>query len=822
MPDLRLAIRSLGTAPLASAVAILSLALGIGANTAVFSIAHALFFRALPVEAPDRLVTVTSDFALSHGFRNGIGWNYEMWERFRRHSGIVDGSFAWTYASFNLGQSGPIDTAHGMLATGGFFRTLGVGALLGRTFTESDDSRGGGADGPVAVITYACWQRRFGGAVEAIGSRLSINRVPFTIVGVTPPGFSGIEVGESLDVVVPLGTDPLLRGAENLLDNPGALLLTVMLRLKPAQAASAATAAMRALQPAIVNRGRTPLPAFLSDPYVLAPAANGSTDHSQLRQRYAQPMLVIAVVVALVLLVACTNIANLLLARGSARRHEWSVRLALGASPWRLARPCLVESLILSAAGATIGVFLAIGTSRWLVARLSASLSSIFLDVSLDRHVIALTTAVTVVAALLCGTMPAIRTARVSAADALRDRDRLAARSRGASSTLLAVQVAISLVLIEAAGLFLATFRHLDRVPLGFDADDLAVAAVDFREAHVPAEDRAVLAARLTGAIGATAGVRRAAASLATPGAGGDVNRMTDARGRAAGDPARVLMNAVTPGWFGTYGIPLLAGRDFEVNDAATAPAVAVVNHSLATRLFPGRTALGQTLTTNLGADETRTIVGVVADVVYGSPRDPAGAQAYVPLTQAGHLGRPGSTIVHITFRSGEQSPLPLERRLASAVTAVDPRLSFSVRNLSHAVAVLRSEDAIVARLAGFFGMVAALLAGLGLYAVASQRANHRTAELAVRLAVGGSRASLLRLLVADMMRVVLLGLAAGTVVSMWLSPLVQSLLYGVGPRDPSTFFFSWTVMLAVGTLALWRPFMRAVRTNPATLLNQP
>jgi hypothetical protein len=248
--------------------------------------------RTLPVREPERLVTVSTDFALTHGYRNGIGWNYEMWRRFESQAPAFDGAFAWTWAGFNLASTGRAERVRGMIASGAFFTTVGVSALIGRTFTPADDVRGGGPDGPVAVISYALWQRRFGGAASAIGSRLDIDRVPFTIVGVTPREFYGIEVGESLDVVVPLGTDSLLKGSRTLLDNPAALLLTVMLRLKPNQSLAAASSAMRAMQPQVLDLAER---SCRSSPRAVRGAGGGSTD-IQLRRRYNPPCIAAVVV----------------------------------------------------------------------------------------------------------------------------------------------------------------------------------------------------------------------------------------------------------------------------------------------------------------------------------------------------------------------------------------------------------------------------------------------------------------------------------------------------------------------------------------------
>ena len=265
MQDLRLSLRSLRSTPVVTVVAVLSLALGIGANTAIFSLVNSLLLRPLPVERPDRLVTVSSAYAVGYGYKTGAGWNYAMWERLRDRAQIVDGAFAWWLQPFDLSPGGEVQRVDGIVASGAFFSTVGVRALLGRTFTVADDVRGGGPDGPVAVISYRLWQRRFGGTAGIVGTRLLVERVPFTIVGVTPPEFVGIEVGQAFDVAIPLGTDPLIHGARTALDQPRSLPLAVMLRLKPDQSIEAATAALRAMQPQIVGEARG-TPQFVKEP----------------------------------------------------------------------------------------------------------------------------------------------------------------------------------------------------------------------------------------------------------------------------------------------------------------------------------------------------------------------------------------------------------------------------------------------------------------------------------------------------------------------------------------------------------------------------
>jgi predicted permease len=810
MYALRHAFRSLRAAPVVAVVVTLTLAAGIGANTALFTVVNSLLLRTLPVPAADRLATISSDYAVSHGFKAGVGWNYAMWTRLQQAPPLFDGVLAWSQPTLNLARGGEKDPARTLLVSGDFFRTLGIRPQIGRLLTADDDVRGGGKEGAVVVISDRFWESRFGRAATALGATLAIEGVPFVIVGVTPPEFLGIEVGQAFDIAIPLGTGALVHGARTFLDQESSYRLVVIVRLKPDQTIAAATSALQSIQPHVLGVTREQMarvrPPFLREPFIAVPAPTGTSDFSQLRTRYQRPLVTLAVLVGLVLLVACVNVASVLLARASTRQYEFGVRLALGATRRQLASQLMIESLALSAAGAAAGLLLARWCSQALVTQLSVVDAELVFDLDPDWRVLGFTAAIAIGAAVLFGTSPALYATRLRPAEAMRAASQRRASERGGwvTSGLIVLQIALSIVMIVAAGLLVQTFGRLLAQPLGFESGRLLLADIDTANVGLDPAERLVYYQQLADAIGQVPGVARAAASRTVP------------LSRASQAPILSMReyvdSVVGPGYFATYGTTLVAGRDFTREDSATAPPAAIVNRTFARKYFPDGNALGSIA-------EKRTIVGIVEDAVFASVRGGVRATMYIPLAQSAGFGAPGQTGVTVSIRAADGSPTLLSRRVATALTAVDPELTFSFRPMQDYVDASVSQERVVAALAGLFGGLALLLAGLGLYGVTSYAVSRRQFEIGIRMALGAERAQVLRLVLARSFALAALGTIVGLAASVASTRYLAAMLYGVRPLDPLTLVSVPLVLTVVAIAATALPARRATRIDPLIAL---
>jgi predicted permease len=825
--DLRYGFRVLRKAPAFTLVAVLSLALGIGANTAIFTLVDSLILRALPVRDPAALVRL----------QNG-SWTNPIWEQIRdRQHDVFESAAAFSDTRFDLAQGGEAELAEGVWASGGFFDVLGVPPMLGRTFTADDDRRGGGPDGPVAVISYAFWQRRFGGAGDAIGKSLALNGVPFTVVGVTPPSFSGPTVGRSFDVVAPIGMVDRVQqmyGSRNWLDNRSAWWLGIVGRLKPGQTPDSATRTLRAIQPQI-REATLPegwpapeLEKYLrEDPLTVVPAATGFSDA---RGEYERPLWTVMGVVVLVLLIACANLASLLLARADARRQELAARLALGASRLRLARQLLTESLLLAVPGALLGLAFAQWGTRMLVRQISiqagpASGGALFLDLSLHWRVLVFTLAVTLATALLFGIAPALRAGRLSPYDAVKQGRGVAGeRPRSLGAPLVVAQVALSLVLVFAAGLFLRTFAGLANRDLGLDRDGILLVHMDAQRSSATVAQRADLFLRAQEAAAAVPGASRVGTSVTSPMSGMSWNGRFEVQGVTppTGRDRDAWCNALTPGWFGTYGTRLVSGRDFDAHDRAGALPVAIVNEAFARRFLGSESPLGRILLRERRPGHEPPpveIVGLVENSAYQSPRDPMEPIVYFPMSQLA----PDEVweFATLAVRSAGGSPALLTHDVAAAVGRVDPRLSLTFRLFSDQVGARLMRERLVAWLSAFFGGLALLLAGIGLYGVMSFAVAQRRAEIGVRMALGAAASGVMRLVLGRAFRLVALGLVLGTAVSLWAARFVSSLLFGLEARDVPTLLVAAATLAGICLVAAGLPARRASRIDPAQVLRE-
>ena len=564
---------------------------------------------------------------------------------------------------------------------------------------------------------------------------------------------------------------------------------------------------------------------YLTDPLTLAPAAAGA---SRLRTQFETPLFAMVVAVGLVLLVACANIASLLLARALARRGELSVRLALGGSRWRLARLLFTESLLLAITGAVLGLVFATWSSALLVQQLGTWQSTVSLDLTLDWRVLVFTATLACLCAISAGMAPMIAMKSVAPAEALKSAGRAMAGDRrfAVRGALVVAQIAVSFVLVIAAGLFLRTFTSLSQLPLGFVPEPLVVVRMNLFASGIPPEERGARVERLRDAAATTPGVRSASVSAVRllTGGGWFTNNMV-----AVGDGPmlpedrrnRIWRDATSPGWFETMSIPLLSGRDFNDRDRVGSPLVAIVNEAFARRYLPGQQRIGQTLRVDSEEGPRYEIVGLVADAVYTAPRDGMLPTMYVPLAQREprEWNSWRDTVLTIKAASGQRALI--ERDVAAALTQADPTLVFTSGSFDQMVDATVTQERLIAMMSGFFGALALLLAGLGLYGIVAQAVSARRTEIGLRMALGARPTGIVRLVFRRVGVLIVAGLTLGLAGSWWAARFIAPLLFQVEARDPTTFAGTGAVLLAVGVLAAWVPARGAAQLDPATVLRE-
>jgi len=825
--DLRHGARLLRLNPGFFTVATLSLALGIGANTAIFQLLDAVQLRLLPVQHPEQLAELTiadNEHCCSGNFSDRRpNFTFAQWEQIRDHQRAFSSIFAWGDTPFNLASGGEVRYVDGLWVSGDFFKTLGVQALAGRLITAEDDHQGCGSPG--AVIGYAFWQREFAGDSQAIGKKLSLNGRPVEIVGIAAPGFFGVEVGKNFDVAVPIYAEPWINGENSHTAKRHHWWLAVIGRLKPGWTVAKAEAQARAMSPAVFESTVPPIyrpdQAKYYTQYKLTanPAGSGV---SSMRQKYQEPLLLLLGIAGLALLIACANLANLMLARASTREREMAIRLAIGANRARLIRQLLAESLLLAVAGALAGAVLASFLSRYLVSFLTTKGNPLFVELGGDWRVFGFMAGLAILTCVLFGLTPALRASRAVPASAMRASGRglTADRSRfGLRRMLVISQVALSLVLLVGALLFVGSLRNLSTLDPGFRENGLLITGIDISRINFPPARRAVLYQELLRRVRGIPGVEGAASTNIVIISGSGWNDGIQILGQNTQERMVPWFNRISPGYFRTMGTALVAGRDFDDRDTTSAPEVAIVNQEFSRKFLGGANPIGKSFRVLTGPGETQhmyQIVGLVKNSKYQNLREDFKPLAYVAESQN---KEPGLGL-HFMVRS----TLPLGSLMAAVKkTVLDENSQISLQFQVFTTQVRESllRERLMATLSGFFGFLAVALATVGLYGVISYMVERRRNEIGIRIALGANRANVLNLVLREAGVLLVAGLAIGIGLALAVGRAASSLLFGLQPNDPVTIGASVAGLAVVAIAASLLPAMRAARVEPMVALRE-
>jgi len=821
--DLRHALRFLRLSPGFTFVAVLTLSLGVGANTAIFQLIDSIRLRTIPVKNPQELGTIR--IADRHWGSGQFSSQYSqltfaMWEQIRKRQEGFSEIAVWSDQQFNLATGGEVRKAKGIRVSGDFFHALGVEPILGRLLGPEDDQPGCSMSG--ANISYAFWQRNFAGDPSVVGKRLTLDGNSFQVIGVTPPGFNGISIGDTFDVAVPICVEPIIHPRNNRLTMRHAWWLASIGRLKPGWTIARANAQILAVTPAILQETIPPVydaegtKKYLE--YKLG-AFSASTGFSELRHDSETSLWLLLGISGLVLLIACANLANLMLARASARERQITIRRALGATRWRMVRDLLSESLLLAVAGSVCGLFLAFAISRTLVAFISTQQNQIFLDLGMDWRVLAFTTALAVLTTISFGLAPALRATRAEPATLLQSGSRGATVGRERFSLrriLIVSQVGLSVVLLMGALLFVRSLRKLTTLNVGFQQTGILVTYVDFTHLQLPEERYTEYKRDLVKRVEAIPGIESAAHAMMVPFGGMTWNDDVINEGFDQ-DAGVVWENFLGPGYFQTIGTPLLAGRDFDDRDTATSVKVAIVNQAFVRKILKGADPLGKRFRIHEHPGKPRPlyeIVGVTGDNKFQDMHEEFLPFMYFPATQEEKPSPDDQILI--------RSSLPLTSLIASmkdTIADVNPGIDLEFRVLKTRIHDSLLQDELMATLSGFFGFLAALLAAIGLYGVMSYMVIQRTKEIGIRMAIGAERVDVLRMILREATVLTVTGLVIGTVLALGSAQAAKSLLFGLKPRDPLTLVMAVVTLSAVAALASFVPAYRASKLDPLTAL---
>jgi putative ABC transport system permease protein len=825
--DIHYAVRLLRTNSGFFVVATISLALGIGANTAIFQLLDAVRLRMLPVEHPEQLVELTiakNEHCCSGNFADRHpNLTSAQWEQIRTHQQAFSSIFAWADDQFNLNESGEVRFANGLYVTGDTFKTLAIAPLVGRLIDSGDDTSGCGSPG--VVISFPFWQRYFGGDATVVGKTVLLDSHRFEVMGVTPASFFGLEVGRGFDVALPACAETLIGAEQSHTKQRSHWWLAVIGRLKPGWTLARAEAQVKTISPAVfeptVPEHYGPQDAKYYTQYKLTaqPAGLGV---SNLRSDYETPLLLLLGIAGFVLLIACGNLANLTLARASVREREMAVRLAIGAGRVRLIRQLLSESLLLTISGTTLGVLLAQLLCRYMLTLLITDRNQVVLTLTPDWRLLAFTAAVAILTCLLFGLTPALRATRTVPAGAMKSAGRglTASRERFSLRRALVIgQVALSLLLLVASLLFVRSLRNLTTLDTGLKKDGLLIMGVDLSALKLTSERRAATYRDLLANVRSAPGIDSASSGRLAPLSGNSWSDMIEIPGVPSHERRLSWFNGITSGYFQTLGVKVVAGRDFNEHDTPSSPEVAIVNQEFCRKFLNGENPLGKPVRLLTGPGEPPhqyQIVGLVKDFKYQFLRETNKPVVFVAETQRTEAAYGNRLLVRSHLRLGA-----LMETLKQAAQKTNPRIPFVFLPFDTQIQDSLLRDRLMATLSSFFGFLAAALATVGLYGVISYMVERRRGEIGIRMALGATRGSVMRLILKEAGLLLLVGLVVGAVLALTTSQAAEKLLFGLKPTDPLTIALAVALLAAVASLASFVPAMRAARTEPMAALRE-
>ncbi len=820
--DLRLALRGLRRSPLFAVVAVLSLALGIGANTAIYTLVDQILLRKLPVRAPDELVMLYQQGPHAGSNMGSRMHSYPIYREFQKRAEPLAEVLARRPVDTSVTIDGHTERLAAELVSGNYFSLLGVTPALGRVFSSQEDDRIFQGH-PVVVISHEYWLRRFAGAPSAVGTKILVNNYPMTIVGVSAAGFAGLDPTRSPQLRVPILMQPVIapEWAWLKMDDERTRWVQVFGRLKPGYTVTTAQGPLQGLFLQIREHEMT-LPGakdftpyireqFMKGTLTVAPAAMG---YSSLRNDFSTPLLVLMSMVGLVLLIACANVANLLIARGFMRQKEIAVRLSLGATRRQLVRQLLTESLLLACAGGAVGLVLASFMTRTLLAFIPVEGAPLLVSPTPDGRILAFTFSLTALTGVIFGLLPALRASRPDTWSTLKDTVGAVAGSAGSlflRKGLVAAQVALSFLLLFGAGLFVQSLSNLKGTDTGVVLDNLVTFQLSPALSGYDDTRTGTLYTQLQERLSSSPGIVSAAWANVAILSGDEWDSTMSVEGHQAkdGEDMQAYMNMLSPGYFSTMKIPLLEGRDLRPGEAADPPRVAIVNRRFAEHFFPGKSALGRHLGfgDRPGTKLDIEIVGVAADSLYEGPREGVRRQVFVPS-----WGKNGATFYART-RSASATAFTQIRGELHALDAGIP--VYQMKTVEGQLDETLLTDRLIAMLSAGFGLLATVLASVGLYGVMAFVVARRRKEMGLRLALGADPSHVVWLVMQEVLVLLGLGLAVGVPAAIGLGRLVGSQLYGIQPNDPWIALATMALLAFVSAVAGYIPAYRAGRTDP-------